>query len=289
MHASKSLSLTDRRTARGPVLAFRLVTRLYDLSPRQVVEGAGQRVLGWPLGPRIVPPSAEFLRSPEYRQQMLRYTPWDGNYGRYEAQTYTRSYVYRHRTRLSRLGVWRWRGLYENLEEVLPLVSDPTKTVIDFGGAGCPLGFHSVVVDKRRRDQAGRRVRFSSLDEFPGEVDVVFACHVLEHLPELHHVVAEIRQKLRPGGSLIVVVPSFSNEGWRAGRHRHEGFGAHVWTFGLSTAPAPIPLQSYANIDEVLSRQFTLLRAAYVGDDSIYCLCRRDGTFAAPCSGTSIW
>jgi hypothetical protein len=41
MHASKSLSLTDRRTARGLALAFRLVTRLYDLFLRQVVEGAG--------------------------------------------------------------------------------------------------------------------------------------------------------------------------------------------------------------------------------------------------------
>jgi SAM-dependent methyltransferase len=132
------------------------------------------------------------------------------------------------------------------------------------------------VVDKRGRDQAGRRVRYSSLEAYPGDVDVVFACHVLEHLPALDEVLAEIRRKLRPGGTLIVLVPSFSDEGWRAGRHRHQGFGAHVWTFGLSSRPAPMPLQAYANIDEVLARHFTVQRAAYVGDDSIYCLCRRE-------------
>jgi SAM-dependent methyltransferase len=114
--------------------------------------------------------------------------------------------------------------------------------VIDFGGAGCPLGFHSVVVDKRRWDQAGRQVRFSSLENFPNEVDVVFAYHVLEHLPDLHRVVAEIRQKLQPGGFLVAIVPSFSNKNWRTKQHRHKNFGAHVWTFKLSTAPAAMPL-----------------------------------------------
>ncbi len=34
--------------------------------------------------------------------------------------------------------------------------------------------------------------------------------------------------------------------------------------------------RSYANIDEPLARHFTVLRAACVGDDSIYCLCRRE-------------
>ena len=276
MPPRKCASLTENAAPARSAPGFRLARRLYELSPRQFVEGAVQRVLGWGVGPRVVPPSVEFLRSPEYREIMLKHTPWDGSYGLHEAQTYTRSYVHRHRSRLSRLGVWRWRGLQENLDEVLPLVSDPARTVIDFGGAGCPLGFHSVVVDKRTRDSAGRPVLHSSLESFPGEVDVVFACHVLEHLPDLEDVVAEMRRKLRPGGSLIVLVPSFSNEGWRAGRHRHEGFGAHVWTFGLSSRPAPMPLRSYANIDEVLARSFTVLRAAYVGDDSIYCLCRRE-------------
>ncbi len=276
MPVSQTLPAAGHPRRTWSALSFRLVRRFYELSPRQLIEGAGQRFLGWGVGPRVVPPAGEFLRSPEYRDAMLRYTPWDGSYGLHEAQTYTRSYVHRHRTLLSRLGVWRWRGLYENLDEVLPLVSDPARTVIDFGGAGCPLGFHSVVVDKRGRDQAGRPVPYSSLEEVPGEVDVVFACHVLEHLPALHDVLAEIRRKLRPGGFLVVLVPSFSNEGWRAGRHRHEGFGAHVWTFGLSSRPAPMRLQAYLNVDEVLSRHFTLLRAAYVGDDSIYCLCRRE-------------
>jgi trans-aconitate methyltransferase len=134
-----------------------------------------------------------------------------------------------------------------------------------------------VVVDKRSRDRAGRLVPYSSVDSFPAEADVVFACHVLEHLPALDDVLAGMRRKLRPGGFLIVLVPSFSNEGWRAGRHRHERFGPHLWTFGLSSRPAPMPLSSYANIDELLSGHLTVLRAAYVGDDSIYCLCRRDG------------
>jgi hypothetical protein len=66
----------------------------------------------------------------------------------------------------------------------------------------------------------------------------------------------------------------FPEEG--AGRHRHAGFGAHAWTFGLSSRPASMPLPAYANIDEVLARHFSVLRAACVGDDSIYCSCRRE-------------
>jgi hypothetical protein len=49
-------------------------------------------------------------------------------------------------------------------------------------------------------------------------VDVVFACHVLEHLPAL---------------------------------------------------------QSYANIDDVFAREFAVVRAAYMGDDSMNAHCRR--------------
>ena len=48
----------------------------------------------------------------------------------------------------------------------------------------------------------------NSLQDIPdGEIDVALASHVLEHHPEPLSMLREIRQKLRPAGTLMLAVP----------------------------------------------------------------------------------
>ena len=225
-------------------------------------------------GPRIHPPGREFLTSPKYQAIMNRFVPATGDYGIHEAQAYTRSYINRHNKHLSQLGVFRWRGFQEHLDDVLPLVSDPNKYVVDFGGAGCPLGFNSVVVDFLKKDAAGRPVKHRTLSELPRQADVMFAAHVLEHVPNLDEVLAEMKAKTVPGGPVIIMVPAYTNEGWHAGAHNNKRFGGHVWTFGLSRTQPPPELHNYRAIDETLARYVIVEKAEYVGDDCVYCFCR---------------
>lgn len=224
---------------------------------------------------RLVPPDGRFLRSSEYDEIMLHHAPYDGNYGLYEASTYTRSYIYRHRTRFGDLGVWRWRGLYERKQVVLALLEQCHGTIVDLGGAGCPLGFGAAVVDALRRDRCGHKVAFHSLEEVPGPIDLIFACHVLEHVADVRGLLAVARDKLVPGGHLVVLVPSFSNEGWRAGQHSNPRFGRHLWTFGLSTQAKPAALLGAVDLDLLVGEQLTVLEARPVGDDSLFLLGRK--------------
>jgi SAM-dependent methyltransferase len=232
------------------------------------------RRVGWPAKPRlpkIDPPSASFIASDEYTKLMSDHLPVTRNYGRHEAWTYTRSYQLRHHTFLTRLGVWRWRGMEEHRDRILQEVADPAKVVIDWGGAGCPLGMHSIVVDTMTVDAAGRPVRYASLLDLEVAPDVIFACHVLEHIEDLDGALAEASKVLKPGGRLIAFVPSYTNSHWQAGLHRDRGFGAHQWTFGLSSDPVPRSLPRYRDFDATLARHFTISLAEYCGDDSIVC------------------
>lgn len=229
--------------------------KVYELSPAKLVASL-RRILG--VGPpmRLVkPPTLEFLRSDAYQERMMRYVPCTGDYGLYEASTYTRSYVHRHKTCLAELGVFRWRGAQEHLEEILALVSEG-KVVVDVGGGGCPLGLSSVVIDRLPKDAAGNAVRFNSMQEIGKPIDVVFCCHMLEHVENLDEVLAEIKGAMAPDASLIVFVPSYTNEGWRAGEHSNRRFGGHVWTFGLRDDPLPGDLHNYRPIDDVLREHF---------------------------------
>lgn len=206
---------------------------------------------------------------------MMRFVPITGEYGRHEAFTYTRSYVYRHATCLRELGVFRWRGMQENLDEILDRVAPEDVSVVDFGGAGCPLGLGSTVVDRMKRDAAGRPVGYRDVKDLAAKADVVFSSHVLEHIEPIEKVLEDIRDALKPGGDFIVFVPSYTNEGWQAGRHENRRFGRHVWTFGLSDDPLPKDLPKFRAVDRLLANYFKIEKAEYCGDDSIYCLCHK--------------
>ena len=226
-------------------------------------------------GPRIVPTTESFLRLDDYQDLMMRFVPCTGVHGLYEASTYTLSYRFRHHDCLPVLGAFRWRGMQEHLETVLEHVADTSKLVVDLGGAGCPLGLGSIVIDKLKRDATGQPVRYSSVSEVGQPIDTLFSSHCLEHIYELDDALQEMQRSLKPDGVLLVFVPSYSNEGWRFGAHDNKRFGSHQWTFGLNSDGLSLGLQRYLDIDVVLARYFSVECAQYCGDDSIFCVCRR--------------
>jgi SAM-dependent methyltransferase len=157
----------------------------------------------------------------------------------------------------------------------LPLVTAPRARVIDFGGAGGPLGLGSLVVDRLERDALGRAVPYASLAAAGSGHDVAFSSHALEHIPALDEALADLHASLRPGGQLLLHLPAFSCERWRAGVHRNERFNDHVWTFGIGPEPAGVTCQSYVDIAARVAATFEVELAEYCGDDSIFLRARR--------------
>lgn len=97
------------------------------------------------------------------------------------------------------------------------------RRVLDLGAGAC--GFVQMIQNQRIASSiAGvepeRRVReywgsklelYDSLEAAPGAYDVITAFHVFEHLPDPRGMLASIRQRLAPGGSAIIEVPSASD------------------------------------------------------------------------------
>lgn len=258
----------------------RVARKLYRSSPEQLVGTVGRRYRALARQRRrSAPPlTLEFLRSEEYRELMGRHVPYDGEYGLHEAETATKSFLFRAFEVDDRLRAFRWRGVQENLDLILDMIAEPSGPVVDLGGAASPFGLGSRVVDQLAYDVDGHEVPYHSLDELPRKADVILSSHTLEHIPELQEELARIRDSLAPGGTLVALLPAFSCVRWRAGTHAHAVFGDHVWTFGLSGTPnVPGGLVNYVEIDLLLGRYFTVESAAYCGDDSIFVVCRQNG------------
>jgi SAM-dependent methyltransferase len=93
--------------------------------------------------------------------------------------------------------------------------------VIDFGGAAAPLGYGAEIVDRLSEHKA--------LYDLPGQADVIFSSHTLEHVQDPALLLEIMRRKLTAGGPLVVMVPS-----WRMEHLRAENFPFHCQTFCLS-------------------------------------------------------
>jgi len=119
-----------------------------------------------------------------------------------------------------KIGVWRWVQFQRHRARILELVVD--KYVIDLGGAAGPLGYGSVVVDYWSEHRG--------LWDVPPNADVVFASHVLEHFVDVDSAVAGIFHKLKPGGHLIAMVPTWHKENLQA-----QNWPWHEQTFKHST------------------------------------------------------
>lgn len=220
--------------------------------------------------PAFEPVSRTFLRSGAYTELMSRYLPFPGEHDSHEAQNLTRNFLFRHHEVNHRLGVFRWRGMQEHLDIILELLEKEGQKVIDLGGAASPLGLGSEIVDFQKKDAFGREVPYQSLEEVEGPVDLIFTSHTLEHIPDLEKVLRQMHGLLRPGGNLLVHVPSFYCERWRAGVHKNPTYNDHYWTFGLSGSETPPGLVRFCPVDEVVEKYFELRFAEYCGDDSIF-------------------
>jgi len=234
---------------------------------------------------RFITPA--FLRSPEYAYVMHRHVPDPRNVDPMEAHHISDSYRLRHADLAPLLGVWRWRGVARHAEAILRELeakpaADRACPVLDFGGAGGPLGLGSHVVDLKEQDVNGAPVVFRSLDSvrhFTTGKPVarcIFTSHALEHIPDLDAVLAQIANALAPGGLLIAHVPAWTCVRWRAGIHTSPDFAPHVHDFGIEDA-APIPgLRAYTNIAaRVAASGLAVELAEYCGDDSIMVMARK--------------
>jgi SAM-dependent methyltransferase len=110
------------------------------------------------------------------------------------------------------------------IDKIVPLLSAGAR-ILDFGaGTGAQAlelqrrGFEVTAIEIADSDYAAHRV-FPIIDydgvTFPlpdASVDVVFSSNVLEHVPDLARMHAEIRRVLKPGGTCIHVLPT---HGWR--------------------------------------------------------------------------
>ena len=218
--------------------------------------------------------SKEFLKSSEYDDLMSRHLPYDGSYDLHEAQNQTVNFRFRHFEARDQLGIFRWRGIQQNIDYLLNLVTDSDKLVLDFGGAGCPLGFDSKIVDRIKKDSWHRAVAYHSLSEIESEADVIFSSHCLEHVLAIENTMQEMVNQLKRNGRVILHLPAFSCERWRTGSHKDINYGDHIWTFGLAGTKVPKGLKNYVCIDTLMGRFLSVEKAEYCGDDSIFLIGR---------------
>jgi len=240
--------------------------------------GLWTRLLRWKRRHWLIePPSADFLRSAAYQDEMVH--SLSGEAGLNEAEDETVNYNHRHHKVNRQLGVWRWRGMQNNLDALLPLI-ESGNLVVDFGGAACPLGLGSLVVDQLKRDGAGNSVRYHSISELTDKADVVFTSHCLEHIEQIDEVLSDIHNSMVAGGDLLVFVPAWTCERWRSGIHKNEIYNDHVWTFALQGEKIP-EMERVKYIDAVIDSLFDVQHAEYCGDNSIFIHAKMKATVEA--------
>lgn len=177
-----------------------------------------------------------------------------------EAEDYTESYQRRHTPEMRKLlGVFRWRGLHDHFDLIAPMLRK-AQTIIDLGGADCPVVPWAEVSDKQQNDCFGRRT--IGLHAFG--FDLFFSSHCMEHLDR------------DPGGifswfyadHIIAHVPSWTCKRWRAENYDNANQpNGHKRNFSLSGEDT-LGIET-VRIDEFLSQWFDITFAENVGDNSI--------------------
>jgi SAM-dependent methyltransferase len=111
--------------------------------------------------------------------------------------------------------------------------------VLDFGcGGGYLLAAlpcrsrYGVEVNASARTEASRTIEvYSTVEELPLDVqfDVIISHHALEHIEAPLDALQKLRERLRPGGRAVFVVPS---ESWQKGKHyRANDINQHLYTW----------------------------------------------------------
>jgi SAM-dependent methyltransferase len=158
----------------------------------------------------------------------------------------------------------------------------PHRSVADVGGALGPLGFDSVVTDIHDQDIWGNR----TTSDLPSNLDVIFSSHTLEHMSDPQMYVALCYGSLKPGGWLILNLPSdaasrvWSPENYKK-RHPDEEH-PHLWLFTLwwrrHLPDYMIPLlrrDDEGNDMALFPAGFEIHKATYAGDDCLFVIARK--------------
>ena len=154
----------------------------------------------------------------------------------------------------------------------MPIIFKKNSKGLDLGGAYGPVSRDTIIVDFATHDIFGRPVKYKYLEDVNFKADFIYASHTFEHIPDLEKLVTEIKRILKPGGHLIVLVPSYSCISWRVGNHTNYFHNDHVWTFCLSDTPINEPIKNLLAIDTFLEKHFVLTLKEYTGDNSILIL-----------------
>jgi SAM-dependent methyltransferase len=116
------------------------------------------------------------------------------------------------------------------------------QTCVELGSGGGFLGdIAPAVITSDIRELAGLGLVFDAQDApfRDGAIDVVYAMHVIHHIPQIERFLAELERVLVPGGALVTVEPYWSPMAKLMYKHMHpEPFDEHAptWEFE-STGP----------------------------------------------------
>ena len=215
----------------------------------------------------------EYLLSDSYINDML--VGYNGSYNDfiydlYDAEPKTNNYNSRHFQLVTKLGGWRWKGIFTYRETFINLIFNKDLKGIDFGGSQRPISSHLDIVDIEETDYYGRPVKYKSLEQVEYDIDFIFSSHTLEHIPNLKEVLEDIYNNLVVDGILALNLPSYSCKRWWANTGNWMGGTPHVHTFKLKGTDVSQDLPKLLNIDEVLEEVgFKIALAEYAGDNNI--------------------
>lgn len=192
-----------------------------------------------------------------------------------DAEKATSNYRFRHHPHIQKqLGSWRWKGMYQYREQLVPILFKKGAKGIDLGGAFGPVSKEATIVDFASRDIFGRPVRYKYLDEVDFRADYIFASHTFEHIRELDNLAEQMKRVLKAGGDLVILVPAYSCVSWRVGNHVNLLHNDHVWTFHLAGTKIEEPINNLLAIDTWLEKHFQVYLKTYTGDNSILLLAK---------------
>ena len=112
-----------------------------------------------------------------------------------------------------KIGAWRWEGIYDNKKIIMAHIFNPNQYGIDFGGFNGTIGGYTRIIDIVDHPI----VSDHSLEVYnDNSIDYIFTSHTLEHVDDIKTIIKLMYDKLKIGGKIIILVPSYTKEVWRA-------------------------------------------------------------------------
>ena len=176
-------------------------------------------------------------------------------------------------SQLKGLGAWRWLSSYRHKDIISEFIFSDMEG-IDFGGNSGPIWGNTEIIDIEPKYKY-RKIE----DIYEMELDYIFTSHTLEHVPDLYKILKELYRILKRNGTMIIIVPAWNCERWRAGYPNN----THKWTFSLDNSNYIDSIDEqnnhikimvrYTNIvNELGTAGFVIKQAEYTYDNSIFIL-----------------